>query len=248
VAALAPLPFVESLGGSFVYDDHLLIEEPASVHSLGRVAELWQSEFWHGLGAIHFRYLRPLVSTSYAIDWSVWQGHPFGFHLTNLCVHALVALLLYASLCRWSDAPLGALLATLAWAWHPSKVEAVAWISGRTDLLCALGVLVACAGVHRRLQGARAEGWALEAAGLFVALASKEHGVVAPAFIAMEAWAHGERRPLDLGPMTSFVDALRPSGGFGHLRSGHRPNQGGAAARAGARARAGSCTAARNRS
>jgi hypothetical protein len=44
VAILAPLPFVESLGGKFVYDDHFLIEEPASVHSLGRIAELWQNE------------------------------------------------------------------------------------------------------------------------------------------------------------------------------------------------------------
>jgi hypothetical protein len=197
VAALAPLPFVESLAGRFVYDDRPLIEESPAIHSLSRIRELWQSEFWRGLNAIHFRYLRPLVSTSYAIDWSVWQGHPLGFHLTNLFLHALVALLFYTSLCRWSGAPLGALLATLAWAWHPSKVEAVAWVSGRTDLLCALGVLVACAGIERRLQGARTFGIGLEIAGLFVALSSKEHGVVVPAFIAVEAWAHAGRRALD---------------------------------------------------
>jgi len=210
VAALAPLPFAESLAGRFVYDDHLLIEQPESVHSLGRIGELWQSEFWHGLGAIHFRYVRPLVSTSYALDWTIWQGHPLGFHLTNLCVHALVSLLLYDTLCRWSGAPLGALLATLAWAWHPSKVEAVAWIAGRTDLLCALGVLVACVGVHRRLQGTRVQGLALEATGLFVALASKEHGVVAPAFVAVEAWAQGGRRPADRAELRRLAKVAAP--------------------------------------
>jgi len=210
VAALAPLPFAESLAGQFVYDDHLLIEERAGIHSLSRVDELWQSEFWHGLDVIHFRYLRPLVSTSYALDWSIWRGHPLGFHLTNLCLHALVSLMLYTSLCRWSAAPFPALLATLAWAWHPSKVEAVAWISGRTDLLCALGVLMACAGIRRRLQGAHALGSTLELAGLFVALASKEHGVVAPAFIAVEAWCHGGRRALDRSELARFARVVAP--------------------------------------
>jgi len=211
VAALAPLPFAESLAGHFVYDDHPLIEEPGSIHSLRRVGELWTSEFWGGLGAIHFRYLRPLVSTSYAVDWSLWHGHPLGFHLTNLCLHALVSLLLYGSLCRWSGAPLGALVATIAWAWHPSKVEAVAWISGRTDLLCALGVLIGCLGVRRRLQGERVLGGTLEVAGLFVALSSKEHGVVAPAFIAMEAWSHGGRRAWDRVELGRLARIVAPS-------------------------------------
>lgn len=210
MAALAPLPFAESLAGRFVYDDHLLIEEPASIHSLSRLGELWQGEFWRGLASIHFRYLRPLVSTSYALDWSAWQGHPLGFHLTNLCLHAVVSVLVYGALSRWSGAPLGALMATLAWAWHPSKVEAVAWISGRTDLLCALGILVACVGVQRRLQGERAFGIALEAAGLFVALASKEHAVVAPAFIAMEAWAEGGKRALDRAELARLERIVAP--------------------------------------
>jgi hypothetical protein len=207
---LAPLPFAQSLGGRFVYDDHFLIEAPASIHSLSRLGELWKSEFWQGLATIHFRYLRPLVTTSYALDWSMWQGDPRGFHLTNLVLHALVSVLLYVSLCRWSGAPLGALVATLAWAWHPSKVEAVAWISGRTDLLCALGVLLACVGVHRRLQGARISGPTLEATGLFVALFSKEHGVVVPAFIALEAWAQGGRLALDRAELARLARIAAP--------------------------------------
>jgi hypothetical protein len=210
VAALAPLPFAESLAGNFVYDDHLLIEQPASIHALSRLGELWEREFWGGLSSIHFHYLRPLVSTSYALDWSLWQGHPLGFHLTNLCLHAVVSLLLYATLSRWSGAPLGALVATLAWAWHPSKVEAVAWISGRTDILCALGVLIACGGVQQRLRGARAFGGALEAIGLFVALSSKEHGVVTPAFIAMEAWSQNGKRALHRDEIARVARIVAP--------------------------------------
>ena len=96
-----------------------------------------------GSDRIHFRYLRPMRD-AYAVDWALWGGGP-GIPLTNLALHAAVAWLLFAALRRWSaslDAPAawGALLATVAWAWHPSKVEAVSWIAGRTDLFCALGI------------------------------------------------------------------------------------------------------------
>jgi hypothetical protein len=207
---LAALPFVESLAGEFVYDDHLLIEKSASVHSLRRIGELWQGEFWRGLDTVHFRYLRPLVSTSYALDWTLWNGSPLGFHLTNLCLHALVSAMLYGALCRWTASPVGALLATALWAWHPSKVEAVAWISGRTDILCALGILVACAGIRKRLEGARALGGVLELTGLFVALSSKEHGVVAPAFVAVEAWASEGRRAVERAELVRLAKVVAP--------------------------------------
>jgi hypothetical protein len=198
---LAVLPFSQSLGGAFVYDDHALIEERAAVHSLARLPELWKGEFWQGLAPIHFRYFRPIVSTSYALDWAVYGGRPAGFHVTNLVLHAAIAWLLFAALRRWSGpllgesaAPWGALVATVAWAWHPSKVEAVSWIAGRTDLLCAAGILVTCVGVRRRLSatraGAAARAALLEALGLLVAFGSKESAVVVPAFVAVEAWAY----------------------------------------------------------
>jgi hypothetical protein len=190
VAVLATVPYVGSLGGGFVYDDHVLIEQRAAVHSLRRLPELWQGEFWKGLSVVHFRYLRPLVSTSYALDWALWDGHPFGFHLTNLVLHGAVSFLLYACVRRWSGAPMGAAVAVLGWAWHPSKVEAVSWISGRTDLWCALGILLLCTGVKDRLSGHVARGHALEILGLSVGLASKEHAIVAPAFVVAEAFVH----------------------------------------------------------
>ena len=210
------LPFAQSLGGQFVYDDHALIEQREAVHSLSRLPELWQSEFWQGITAIHFRFLRPLVSTSYALDWALYGGRPAGFHATNLLLHATVALLLYATLRRWSTAPIGALVTTLAWAWHPSKVEAVSFVSGRTDLICALGILVTCAGVRRRLSGSVAGG-ALEALGLVVAFASKESAVVVPAFVFVEAWAFLGRPRLDRAEITRATRVALPHVGVALL-------------------------------
>jgi hypothetical protein len=212
---LAVLPFAPSLGGAFVYDDHALIEERSAIHSLARLPELWRGEFWQGLTPVHFRYLRPVVSTSYALDWALYGGAPAGFHLTNLLLHGSVAWLLFCAMRRWApgSATSGALAATVAWAWHPSKVEAVSWIAGRTDLLCALGILIACAGVHRRLSnaadtGRRAGGVLLEIAGLVLAFGSKESAVVLPAFVMVEAWTFSNGASLRQGLGRAFQTAV----------------------------------------
>ena len=193
--------------------DHSLIEERDAVHSLSRLPELLRGEFWEGLSLIHFHYVRPLVSASYALDWAMWGANPFGFDVTNLLLHGAVSALLYAMVCRVSHAPWGALVAVLAWAWHPSKVEAVSWVSGRTDLLCALGILRVCSGVHRRLSGAPKLGLSLELAGLAIALGSKEHAVVIPAFVAVEAWAHfahARATPLELRDVPRVLMSALP--------------------------------------
>ena len=92
-------------------------------------------------------------------------------HLVNVALHTLNALLLYALLLallpRTADAPGGtravasaalALLATAFWALHPQRVEAVAWIAGRKELLCALFTLL---GLHCWLRPGRR--WTLAA-------------------------------------------------------------------------------------
>lgn len=81
----------------------------------------------------------------------------------------------------------------LAWAWHPTRAEAVAWISGRPDVLVGVGLLL-CVSASRfgSAAGARsASRWRPRGS---AALTSKESGVVAPALIAMEAWS-GLGRP-----------------------------------------------------
>src|SRR5690606_18147798 len=102
-----------------------------------------------------------------------WEGHPGGFHVTNLALHGVVACLVFLTLRRWSGREGAALVASLVWAWHPTKTEAVVWISGRTDLLCTMGLLVAVLGAGRRFRGERFA-LPLEALGVALAFSSKE--------------------------------------------------------------------------
>ena len=212
IAILAVLPFAPSLRGGFLYDDHALIGDNPYIHRLHWFARWFTSDFWNVTGTTagnhHVGYWRPLVTASYAIDWQL-SSAPFVFHLTNLLVHAAVCVLAFVALRRWLAATWPAFAAAALFAIHPTKAECVAWISGRTDLLCALGVLLAAEGIARRLRGVRG-GIALEIAGTIIAYLSKEQAVILPAFACVEAWVALGRPAIDLPTVKSALRTAVP--------------------------------------
>src|SRR5262249_21012119 len=80
----AILVYTNALGNPFVYDDHRLILENASLRNLADVRAL----LLHDAS-------RPLVNLSYALDYALWNTRSFGFHLTNLLLHLLNITLLF---------------------------------------------------------------------------------------------------------------------------------------------------------
>lgn len=80
----------------------------------------------------------PLTSLSYMLDVEVSGLKPNGFHFTNILLHALNAMLVFILLRRWTGSRWAACWAALIWAWHPLRVESVAWVSGRKDVLSGL--------------------------------------------------------------------------------------------------------------
>ena len=84
----------------------------------------FDAEFWH-----------PLTWLSLMADARIFDGSPFGFHLTNLLLHIINTLLLFfflqkATGKRWPSAFVASLFAL-----HPLHVESVAWIAQRKDVL-----------------------------------------------------------------------------------------------------------------
>ncbi len=90
----------------------------------------------------------PLAWLSYAFDYAIWGLNPVGYHLTNLLLHALNAVLLQRLAARllgriFPDAEpfelaLGALVAALTFALSPLRAESVAWASERRDVLAGM--------------------------------------------------------------------------------------------------------------
>lgn len=200
-AALAVVAFVPSWTGPFLFDDVFLIANNSAIHSLERFWDWWQGDLFDvRLKTVQLAsrqpYYRPLVVVSYGLNWWLAPASSLSFHLTNCLLHGWTTYLAFYALRRWSLGPGPAFWATLIFALHPTKAESVAWISGRTDVLCAFFVLLSCWAYSRQLSfsgtfGRRRILYACAAAGFgLCAVLSKETALVLPAFLAVEVWAH----------------------------------------------------------
>lgn len=217
VATLAAAAFAPALAGGFIYDDHHLIANNGLIRSFDHWRYWLTHDFWDlGADRVQFgdsvRYWRPAITASYALDWQLGGGSPVVFHLTNLVWHATAAVLTFRALLRWSGVVWPAALGTLFFALHPTKAESVAWISGRTDVLCLVALLVVCElDVRRRADPARRWQWAgLEAAATVLAYMLKEHAVVIPALLAIEAWAERTGGVIDRQTVNAAVRRALP--------------------------------------
>ena len=143
-AAVAALVYLPTLAFKLVWDDTMLVELTHARLESGGVPALLASEFTLGSRSEPTGYFRPVVLASLAIDGALGGGRPWVYHATNILLHALVTGLSVLLLRRVLDDELSALAGGLLFAVHPVHVEAVAFVSGRTDLLAALFVLASC--------------------------------------------------------------------------------------------------------
>ena len=130
---LACLAYLNALNNPFVYDDHDTVVANPSLVDLSNIRFLFL-----------YSPFRPIVNLSYAVDRWLWGYRPLGFHLTNVALHAIVVILLYGLVTRvFEDAGRRMQGRTVAFfgaalfAAHPLQTEAVAYVSGRSELLCA---------------------------------------------------------------------------------------------------------------
>jgi tetratricopeptide (TPR) repeat protein len=115
------------------YDDDVYVERNAHVR-LGLPVENLRWAFtttemvnWH-----------PLTWLSFALDARVFGMDPGGFHLTNVVLHVLDAVLLFVALRALTGAVWRSGFVAALFALHPLHVESVAWISERKDTLSTL--------------------------------------------------------------------------------------------------------------
>lgn len=194
-AIVAGLLYLPTLRHEFVWDDRSLIQENRFLDDWSRWRENLGGDFFlRSSTPERIGHWRPAVTLSYMVDRSVFGKEPAGYHATNVLLHAaasgLVALLaLRIGLGVW-----GAGFASLLFAVHPAHVESVAWVSGRTDLLC--GVL-ALAALVLEFDAAKSGSWrrrVAAAALALVALTAKEMAVVVPVAVALRAaWLPSQR-------------------------------------------------------
>ena len=101
---------------------------------------------WTGIRAawttVQASYWAPLLWMSFMLDQSLSGGAPWSFHLTNVVLFAMNVGLVFELARRWTGQNGIAFAAALLWALHPARVESVAWITERKDVLSGLFFLL----------------------------------------------------------------------------------------------------------
>ncbi len=141
IILLGGIIYANSLKGQFIWDDHILVRDNIYIQNLHYLPNIFTEDIGSGSG-FHYYFYRPLLMLSYAVDFAIWKFNTFGYHLTNTIIHILVAVNVYfLIILLFGDKPL-ALLTSLFFISHPTHVEAVAYISGRGELLSAFSILL----------------------------------------------------------------------------------------------------------
>jgi tetratricopeptide (TPR) repeat protein len=137
----------------------------------------------------HLKLWSPATWLSYMADAEFYSMEAGGFHLTNTLLHALNTLLFFAFLYLATGSLWKSFFAAALWAFHPLRVESVAWITERKDLLSGFFFLL-CLLAYLGYAKSKKPLWHLAA--LFMMLLgywSKPILVVMPAILlAVDLW------------------------------------------------------------
>lgn len=175
---LGLLLFSNIINSFFLSDDFVFID---SVKSQKNLLNLWVNPL----------FVRPVVMFSYSLDFLLWDLNPTGYHLTNILLHSVNAFLVFlfcSSLLGFFDFEKNikfriSLFAGILFLVFSGHSESVSWISGRTDVLATLFVLVSfCCYLDFKKTG-RKTAVILSYLFFILALMSKESVIVYPLLI-----------------------------------------------------------------
>ena len=151
----------------------------------------------------HGENWHPLTSWSHLLDVQLFGLAPAGHHAVSVLLHALNAVLLVIVLHRMTGAWWRSLLVGALFALHPLRVESVAWVSERKDVLSGLFFLLTLEAYRRwTVRPGRARYAALVAA-FALGLMSKPMLVTLPfVLVLLDVWPLGRLRGLPRNPAT----------------------------------------------
>jgi tetratricopeptide (TPR) repeat protein len=145
IVLLVFLAYLPALRGGFIWDDDSwttriigVLRDPSGLRLI-----------WFQPTALQQYY--PLSGTTFWLDYQLWKFWTTPYHVENVLLHALAALLFWRLLLRLQMP--GAWLASALFALHPVMVESVAWITERKNVLSLVLYLGAWLAYLRYVQG-----------------------------------------------------------------------------------------------
>jgi tetratricopeptide (TPR) repeat protein len=218
IVIAAVLAYANSLNAPFVFDDERAILANPTIRQLWPLTvPLSPPDDAGGVIA------RPLVNLSLALNYAVGKTSVRGYHVVNVALHALSALVLFGLLRRtsqrlvWMDSATWlALAAALLWTVHPLQTESVTCVIQRTELLVGFFYLLTLYCFVRAVETPpQSRRWFIACVlACLAGMASKEVMVTAPVLVLLydrtfvagsfrEAW--GRRGTVHLALASTWV-------------------------------------------
>jgi Flp pilus assembly protein TadD len=176
------------------FDDGLLVYENDGIQGSTATAVI------HAFTTFDPELYIPLTVLSLHADWVAGGGGALPFHVTNILLHALNAVLVYALCVGIVRHRAAAVAAALLFAVHPLNAEAVAWVSARKDLLGTAGALASMV-AYVRWRSGHGRGWyAVSVFLLLLGLLGKVSAAAVPALLFLFDWAEARAQVRTLVP------------------------------------------------
>ena len=179
LVALTVAAYWPVFSAGFIWDDDAYVTGNTLLTDADGLSRIWftahsQSQYF------------PLVFTTLRLEYTLWGLNPVGYHLVNVCLHIVNALLVWALL-RRLVVP-GAWLAAAIFALHPVQVETVAWVTELKNTESTLFYLLAIFAWLRFCAGKGGWFYLLALALQVLALFAKTTACTFPAVMLLVLW------------------------------------------------------------
>lgn len=210
IALLSISIYSNTLKNGFVYDDMAVVAENDLIKDFSNLSSLFKSDYFARSGEATYR---PIVTFSYFLDYAIYGRDPWGYHLTNILLHAANGVLIYIFLTLLSThsnakeyergvlqrLSTPSLIISLLFLFNPILTEAVNAIAFREDLLVFFFFL-ATLNIYLSLRlGFKTQAtssyilYAISCLFYFLALLSKEMAITLPLIIYCYEWVYADK-------------------------------------------------------
>lgn len=184
LSALVWIVFAQTLSHDFInFDDDLYVYNcPEVNHGLTTQAFVWvwthaHANLWH-----------PLTTLSHMLDCQLFGLKPAGHHFVNVALHNLGAVLLFFVLRQMTNAFWPSAFVAAIFAVHPMRVESVAWVAERKDVLSGVFFMLTLAAYARYARAPRISRYITMSILYACGLLSKATLVTVPAILLLLDW------------------------------------------------------------
>ncbi|MCI0353722.1 MAG: glycosyltransferase family 39 protein [Acidobacteria bacterium] len=187
IAAVVVL-YAQTATFDFVYDDVPQILLNPWLQSWNWAPDYFTQHSWQFSALDEAKYYRPVYLLWLRANYALFGGIPGWWHLSAMLAHMAMTLLVYTLSERVLQNPGAAAVASLIFGLHPANVEAVAWISGTTEVIHGIFLVAAFLLYLRWRERGKARWLAACAVSYSLALFTKESAVILPFLVLGYEW------------------------------------------------------------